>query len=88
MRFWQYKVEVITYEDETFKTKCFAGLVVGENMVQAVEALDAYYGDAYDRTELVNILTCKAITDGVFEFETVQEDGFFDYKVVYAPKNE
>ena len=59
-----------------------AGLVVGENMVQAVEALDAYYG-----TELVNILTCKAITDGAFEFETVQEDGF-DYKVVYAPKNE
>lgn len=82
MWFWQYKVEVITYEGITCKTKCFAGLVVGENMVQAVEALDAYYG-----TELVNILTCKAITDGAFEFDTVQEDGF-DYKVVYAPKNE
>lgn len=80
MWFWQYKVEVITYEGETCKTKYFAGLVVGENMVQAVEALDAYYG-----TELVNILTCKAITDGAFEFETVQEDGF-DYEIVYAPK--
>ncbi len=82
MWFWQYKVEVITCEDITCKTKCFTGLVVGENMVQAVEALDAYYGE-----ELINILTCKAITDGAFEFETVQEDGF-DYKVIYAPKNE
>lgn len=82
MWFWQYKVEVITCEGITCEKKCFAGIVVGENIVQAVEALDAYYG-----TELVNILTCKAITDGAFEFETVQEDGF-DYKVIYAPKNE
>ena len=82
MWFWQYKVEAIVYEGATCKKKCFAGIVVGENIVQAVEALYAYYGD-----ELANILTCKAITDGAFEFETVQEDGF-DYEIVYAPKNE
>ena len=80
MWFWQFKVKVIPYEEG--KDAILTGIVVGDTIVDAVKALY----DCYEE-ELIDILSCKAIIDNVFEFEAARDNGF-DYEVVYAPKNQ
>ena len=79
MWFWQYRVEILSFGKDGGES-IVAGLVTGETIVDAVKALDEYYGE-----ELIDILGCKVITENVFEFKEARAEGF-DYEVIYKPK--
>ena len=80
MWFWQYKIKVIDVDNSA--PTIIAGLVVADDMVGAVKELDDYYGN-----DIIDILGLKAITENIFEFTAVRDEGF-DYDIIYNPKNE
>lgn len=75
MWFWQYKIKVVN-PDKHFETEVCCGLCTGDTVVNAIEKLYGFYGD-----DLIDILGCKAIVDNVFEFNTVDAEGCFDYTI-------
>lgn len=74
---WYYEYIVKTWDDVNNKEETLSGIVPGESMAEAVEALERYYSE-----KLMEILMLKAIVEApVFEFEYVMEDTDFDFTV-------
>lgn len=74
MWYWQYTLIVF---DGNNKNEEVSGLVVGDNIVNATETLYSYYGE-----DIVDIKGLKAITDIVFEFQSVTKyEKDFDFEI-------
>ena len=75
MWYFEYIVKVWEKVDDNSFLITRSGLVTGDCLTDAVKELESYY---YDELEEIRML--KAITDGVFEFESVKEDHYnFDF---------
>ena len=79
MWYWEYIIKIWDSIDRREEER--SGVVTAENMTDAMNAIESYYGD-----EIMNVTALKAITDLVFEFDTVNEDDSnFDF--VISKKN-
>ena len=73
MWYWQYELIVVDFDEEGgLATRC--GVVAAKDIVSAVKELDSFY-------EIEEIKELQAITDTVFDFEDVQNEPNFRYKI-------
>lgn len=79
MWYWEYIIKIWDSIDRREEER--SGVVTAENMTEAMEVIESYYGD-----EIMNVITLKAITDVVFDFNTVNEDDS-DFDFVISKKN-
>lgn len=72
--YWEYQLKVWNDIDE--KEEIRAGIVAAGTLTEAMKEIEDYYGDDIEEVQML-----KAITDGVFDFESVREDTYFDFVV-------
>ena len=72
--YWEYQLKVWNDIDE--KEEIHAGIVAAGTLTEAMKEIEDYYGDDIEEVQML-----KAITDGVFDFESVREDTYFDFVV-------
>ena len=60
--YWEYTIVYYNMQDGQYDTR--AGVVIAENMTEAIETLNDFYGD-----NIVDVKTLRAVTDGVLEFD-------------------
>lgn len=60
--YWEYTIVYYNINDGQYDTR--SGVVTAENITEAIETLNDFYG-----SDIVNIKTLRAVTDGVLEFD-------------------
>ena len=74
IRYYEYQLKAWNDIDE--KEEMCAGIVSAATITEAMKEIEDYYGDDIEEVQML-----KAITDGVFDFESVREDTYFDFVV-------
>ena len=75
--YYQYKVVLLNSSKDEDKEEIVNGIVPGMSFSDVVQKLEDFYG-----TELMNIITLKAVFEGeVFEFESVN-DSVTDFEIL------
>ena len=60
--YWEYTIVYYNINDGQYDTR--SGVVTAENMAEAIEILNDFYG-----SDIVDVKTLRAVTDGVLEFD-------------------
>ena len=60
--YWEYTIVYYNINDGQYDTR--SGVVTAENMTEAIEILNDFYG-----SDIVDVKTLRAVTDGVLEFD-------------------
>ena len=73
---WYYKYKILAMDEIQNKEVYLKGIIAGETMADALEALSDYYGDT-----IINILTFTAVCETVFEFDAVGKTDDWEYEI-------
>lgn len=82
MTYYQYTVKVFNMDDITINYKDRSGLVPANNMTQALDLIMSHY--SLMDLGVKEVLSLKVAFDDslVFDFEEIEADNHFDYKII------
>lgn len=72
--YWEYRLKI--WDEIDSKEEIRSGVVAADTITEAMKEIEDYYGD-----EIMEVQMLKAITDGVFEFQSVMEYTDFDFVI-------
>jgi len=61
--YWEYQLKI--WDEIDSKEEIRSGVVAADTITEAMKEIEDYYGD-----EILEVQMLKAITDGVFEFQS------------------
>lgn len=70
--YWEYRLKI--WDEIDSKEEIRSGVVAADTITEAMKEIEDYYGD-----EIMEVQMLKAITDGVFDFQSVMEYTDFDF---------
>lgn len=72
--YWEYQLKI--WDEIDNKEEIRSGVVAADTITEAMKEIEDYYGD-----EIMEVQMLKAITDGVFDFQSVMEYTDFDFVI-------